>query len=769
MNYFALIPLFALIINCFTCAYVWAKNAKSSLNRAYVLYAALLGLWLFLDFLTWSPIRESWLLPLGKLNSLCWFFIVFLFLNFTYTFIERKRDILYRLFFLFSVIAVIISILTPFIIKGYQPVYWGTFYPTGFLFVPAVFLTIICPSALSLWLLLKEPRDNKAQKSQLKWVLTGSLIPLGGGLVTNVFLPYIFEQGSIIQLASTLVTIQSVFVFVAVIRHGFMSVGIEDAASELFTNLRDPVLIMDNKNHIKHANPSALKMLGQPGQAPWIKDPMFLTRRIKNYNLQRNYHNLETTITISSGRRRAISITQEFIRQGLEKIGKILIIRDINDQKMVETALLNAKKAAEDANRAKTEFLANMSHEFQTPLNAILGFTDMLLSTDLNLTQKDYTKTIEEGADELLALINNFLDFAKIEANELHFQETEFDPRLAARDVCDMIKPMVRSKPIILNCRIESRVPSRVRGDPERFRQVISNLMKNAPKFTESGEIELAMSVNGEEEHRIQLHTTIRDTGIGIPTDKLASIFLPLQQCDGSTTRSHGGTGLGLALCKGISRLMGGDVWAESNAGCHTDKASEKENPSFKGCGPGSTFHFTAWFKKSGNDGYPSGKAQTHSKDTQKKGRVLLVEDNPVNSKLAKIILKKAGYDVTLAQNGKEAVDGYASNSKHIDLILMDIQMPVMDGMEATQKIRAQERLFAADGSSMNRHHPNETGQTIRIPIIALTAHAMKGDREFCLETGMDDYITKPVTKDVLLKTLEKWYHPKLSPLNGAP
>lgn len=542
-------------------------------------------------------------------------------------------------------------------------------------------------------------------------------------------------------------------------------------------------------------------------------------------------------------------------------------VEDISSRKQTEQELHSAMEAAESASRAKSQFLANMSHEIRTPMNGIIGFTDLLLETPLTETQKDYTDTIKRSGEALLSLINDILDFSKIEAGELEFENIEFDPELLVYDICELVRPKIGSKPVELLCSVGDDVPSLVKGDPLRFRQVVTNLLGNAPKFTEKGEISLTLSLERETKSQIQLRASIRDTGIGIAQEKLETIFDPFQQADGSTTRKYGGTGLGLSICRQLARMMNGDTWAECeiNQGC--------------------TFHFCAWLGKvdsarvrrttpavlrgkrvlvaddhphsrrileqlltgagmlvtgleggsqveaavvaartqakayamcvidldmpdmtgyqvaeqirmmpdaprlialssalerdaakcqaAGFNGFlakpvrrerliqmidrllglgldQDGAAQAADKmHTQYSVReamkhtvsILLAEDNPVNQKLAVLMLNKAGYHVEVAATGVETLHKYIAAPDRYDLIFMDIQMPEMDGTEAARKLR-------------------QLGHT-RVPIVAMTANAMKGDRDICLAAGMNDYITKPIRREKVFEVISKYVFAK--------
>ena len=488
----------------------------------------------------------------------------------------------------------------------------------------------------------------------------------------------------------------------------------------IIANNADGILIMDHEGLLLFANPAAERIFGISSEE--------LVGQGFGFPVVAG-ESTEIDIFSKTGSKIVEMRVVEIDWDG--RMAFLASLRDITERKRMEMELAKAKEDAESANKAKSDFLAKMSHEIRTPMTGIIGMTELALATGLNPQQREYLEMVRQSANSLLSILNDILDFSKIEAGRLELENKPFDLFRTLDLSIQIFKNLSHKKGLRLASRVEGFVPRHLMGDAGRFRQVVNNLLSNAVKFTDQGEVVLSVRLahpEGASQEDLPpgseatLECSVRDTGVGIPRDKLNVIFDSFSQIDNVAVRNENGTGLGLSISKQLVQLMGGDISVESDEG------------------RGSTFTFTADFiiaapLREPSDRNASGEAAVGPLPPM---RILLVEDNAVNQIYATEILQQEGHHVTPVTNGRTALSLLAGTD--FDLVLMDIQMPDMDGMEVTRQVR--------DGRAKARNAD--------IPIIAMTAHAMQGDRERFLDAGMDDYVSKPMEIEEVVAAMNR-------------
>lgn len=494
------------------------------------------------------------------------------------------------------------------------------------------------------------------------------------------------------------------------------------ARSTLIEHLKELLIVLDGENNIIDVNRAAVHMLGIPAKkiyghpaksvlAHWPEVLSILNAPLpenRDVHLGKEEDVWECSI---------YSVPPEG-----QPHARIILLRDVSERRRIEKELVQARNAAESANQAKSAFLAMMSHEIRTPMGGIIGFGELLKKTPLTPEQEEYVQTILTSSQSLLRIINDILDYSKVEAGHLDLEERSFPLRSEVEKNCQLLLHQAAEKKIAFRWEFTDRCPEMVIGDSLRIGQILINLLSNAIKFTNEGSVTLTVDAEPLPSRKFRISFTVTDTGIGIAPEAMSRLFQSFSQIDNSTARRFGGTGLGLTISRRLCNLMGGDITVKSREGA------------------GSTFSATVCLQAPETP--PPSFSSTTSSQTSPDGpslHCLVVEDNEINQRLIQAMLEKMGHQVTLCSDGTSAL--HILRSHHFDVILMDIEMPTMDGFETVAEIRERERR----GELPRRSR-----------IIALTAHAIFGNRTRCLAAGMDGFLTKPILYEVLEKTLRE-------------
>ena len=726
MNYYVAIPLTAVLVNVISTTYIFAQNRKDPVNEAYILLSVFFIGWMFFDILHWSPINPDWIVPLLRMQSFFWLLTGFMFTHFTYIFLKLKKDIVYYLISVTAMASVPIGLTSDLVIKGHIREFWGTAIEPGPLYVPMVTVVVLTPFLYSLVLISRRmiSTGDFAERNQCRLILFGTGIAVLLTFSTLIILPNFFDVPAL-PLTHFSIMLHLLFVFAAIVKYKFLAIGIRDAAQDIFSSVNDGVVLLSKLNEVIQINTSAKSILGIDTEArsQAVVDELLG----KNINA-RNIDEFENEYS-SNGVTKHLRLSRSPLKQNGQDIGSILFVRDITSKKHAEyevnrinADLARARDDALAASKAKSQFLANMSHELRTPLNAIIGYSEMLreeASEQGNGLLASDLKKINGAGHHLLGLINDILDLSKIEAGKVSIFAEKISVTSLVNETIELIQPLAQknSNQVVV---IGMENAGEIVTDVIKLKQILFNLLSNACKFTQSGEIHLEISRLKDGSHQ-EIIFQIKDTGIGMSEAEVNNLFEYFSQADPSTTRQYGGTGLGLAISKRFCELMGGHISVSSSKG--VGSIFEIRLPVVIQAGQTDQ-------KLPGNTRSVQSIAGPRSNNLPDTKRVLVVDDDPSIRELLARYLAREGFTVFEAENGQKGIE-LAENEKP-DVIILDVMMPGTDGWSVLEHLKSHASLSS-------------------IPVIMLT---MVDDRSRGYALGAMHFLNKPVNWSSLYQVI---------------
>jgi hypothetical protein len=725
MNYYVALPLISVIVNIIITTYIFAQNRRSPVNRAYIFLSVFFIFWMFFDVIHWSPIRKEWILPLLRAQALFWVPVGYLFTNFTYAFLNKKKDSVYYIFMIFAVFGAAIAAFTDLAIKNYTREFFGTGIEPGPLFVPIGVITVSCfIYSLALMSHRMVRSQDIVEKKQILLVLSGTGIAIVMVVVTMLVLPPFFNIRPL-PLTHTGIMIHHGFIFAAIIKYRFFSIGLEDVANDIFSNVRDGVLILDYEDGVIQMNGAAKEMFGEYRGSD---SGAGINQLINEFRSRRRENEFETKVG-DVYRSRIVRVSSSTLKQASRDVGNIIFIRDITRQKQTENEirrvnldLAAARDQALQANRAKSAFLANMSHELRTPLNAIIGYSEMLQEEAEETGESENIPDLEkiQGAGRhLLTLINDILDLSKIEAGKMDLYSEPFEIAPLIREVVATLQPLIDQNHNTVTVQVPDDIGS-MKADITKVRQALFNLVSNAAKFTENGEITVAV----DKQHHNgsgSVSFTVSDTGIGMTPEQRDNLFQYFAQADPSTTRKYGGTGLGLAISQRFCQMMGGDITVTSQVGAGSAFTIRlpAETPEYhpqQVAGESGSAHLKTVA--------PEARRFTETIQSERRTRlstVLIIDDDPAVRELLERFLSRSGFRPESAADGEAGLN--MARLLKPSVIVLDVMMPRIDGWEVLNMIKRDPELS-------------------QIPVIMLS---MADDKKKGYALGAASFLKKPI------------------------